>query len=75
MTLLKTGLAFVLGGIALAVFGSRTELQAINGALTRRLKASIVSVLIGIALSLIGLRIGGQNILRRLTGVHGGREW
>lgn len=68
MTLLKAALACGLVAIALSVFGSRTELQTINGALTRRLKTGIAFGLIGIVLALIGLRWEGQNVFRRVTG-------
>jgi xanthine/uracil/vitamin C permease (AzgA family) len=65
MTLMKAGGASFLAGIALIVFGTRTELEAINKALSRRLKTGIALVLGGIALTLIGARLQGQIVFRK----------
>lgn len=65
MTLLTTGIGLILSGIALAVYGAGEELQAINQALTRRMKASIALVLVGIGFVLVGLRLQGQIVFRR----------
>ena len=66
MTLMKAGSAVFLAGMALIVFGSRTEVQAINAALTRRLKTGIGLALGGIAVMLLGLRLQGEIVAHKL---------
>ena len=65
MTLMKAGSALLLAGMALIVFGSRTEIQAINAALTRRLKTGIGLALGGIAVMLLGLRLQGEIVAHK----------
>jgi xanthine/uracil/vitamin C permease (AzgA family) len=66
MTLMKAGSAVFLAGMALIVFGSRTEVQAINAALTRRLKTGIGLALGGIAVMLLGLRLQGEIVAHKV---------
>ena len=66
MTLMKAGSALFLAGMALIVFGSRTEVQAINAALTRRLKTGIGLALGGIAVMLLGARLQGEIVAHKL---------
>jgi len=66
MTLMKAGSALLLAGMALIVFGSRTEIQAINAALTRRLKTGIGLALGGIAVMLLGARLQGEIVAHKL---------
>jgi hypothetical protein len=66
MTLMKAGGALFLAGMALIVFGSRAEVQAISAALSRRLKTGIGLALGGIAVMLVGARLQGQIVFRKL---------
>jgi hypothetical protein len=66
MTLMKAGSALFLAGMGLIVFGSRTEVQAINAALTRRLKTGIGLALGGIAVMLLGARLQGEIVAHKL---------
>ena len=66
MTLMRAGGGLFLAGMALIVFGSRTEVQAIREALTRRLKTGIGLSLGGIAVMLLGARLQGEVVAHRL---------
>jgi hypothetical protein len=55
-----------LAGMALIVFGSRTEVQAINAALTRRLKTGIGLALGGLGVMLLGARLQGEIVAHKL---------
>jgi hypothetical protein len=66
VTLMRAGATLFMVGLAIIVVGSRTELQAINEAISRRLKAGIALVLGGVALILVGARVQGQIVFRRL---------
>ena len=66
MTLMRTGASLFLAGMALIVFGSRTEVQAIRVALTRRLKTGIGLSLGGIAVILLGARLQGEIVAHKL---------
>ena len=66
MTLMKAGLSIFLAGMALIVLGSRTEVAAINAALSRRLKTGIGLALGGIMVMVIGARLQGEIVAHRL---------
>jgi hypothetical protein len=66
MTLMRAGGSLFMAGMALIVFGSRTEVQAIRVALTRRLKTGIGLSLGGIAVMLLGARLQGEIVAHKL---------
>jgi hypothetical protein len=63
---MRAGATLFMAGMAVILVGSRTEVQAINAALTRRLKTGISLALGGIAVMLLGARLQGEIVAHRL---------